>query len=502
MKTKYLFLILLIILLGCENDGFVTNKNIDGNIYTGNLKHGKFDGRGTLNEGNGDVYVGDFRDGLFDGNGELHFKNGESYSGEFRNGKYDGKGIFKYCDGSLYSGYWKDGKCDGLGEFRSSGSKYYKGEWKAGVKNGNGEMQINENGKVSMVKGIWLNDSLIEELERKSKSLTELYKEIKSSVFLIYTRKNEGTAQGSGFFIDAKGIAVSSYHIFKDASDAIVITDDGMRYVISEIIRKDEENDYIVFAVNNEYKKTFNYVNIAKKLPEIGETCFAVGNPEGLVQTLSTGNISGYREGNKLIQTTAEITHGSSGGPLFNSFGEVVGITTSGLDQANLNFAVNIQNVEIEKTINDKDIAQSQANENRNNASEVSVTKVQKDDLFNKIYSYHSTFKNENSAGLKDFFSADIKRLYNIYNVKPSDVSNEAVKYLKRWQVVNFEMNKDNFQFNEDSFGQYVTEYKLKWVVKKRTTGEIRTFDLDVFVVFDQNLKINSIYENILKKKS
>jgi serine protease Do len=47
------------------------------------------------------------------------------------------------------------------------------------------------------------------------------------------------------------------------------------------------------------------------------------------------------------IQTTTEITHGSSGGPLFNMKGEVIGITTSGIGEANLNFAMNIQKLSI-----------------------------------------------------------------------------------------------------------------------------------------------------------
>jgi len=65
-----------------------------------------------------------------------------------------------------------------------------------------------------------------------------------------------------------------------------------------------------------------------------------------LSQTLSTGIISGFREDGNLIQTTAEITYGSSGGALFNKRGEVIGMTTSGFGNASLNFAINIKNVD------------------------------------------------------------------------------------------------------------------------------------------------------------
>lgn len=78
-------------------------------------------------------------------------------------------------------------------------------------------------------------------------------------------------------------------------------------------------------------------------MTNVGEDVFAIGNPKGLEHTLSKGIVSSYRENNTMIQTTTEITHGSSGGPLFNMQGEVIGITTSGVGEANLNFAMNIQ---------------------------------------------------------------------------------------------------------------------------------------------------------------
>jgi tetratricopeptide (TPR) repeat protein len=74
-----------------------------------------------------------------------------------------------------------------------------------------------------------------------------------------------------------------------------------------------------------------------------GETIFAIGNPEGLEKTISTGIVGALREydGRKLIQITAPISHGSSGGPVLNAVGEVVGVTVAMLEGGqNLNFAV------------------------------------------------------------------------------------------------------------------------------------------------------------------
>jgi len=77
----------------------------------------------------------------------------------------------------------------------------------------------------------------------------------------------------------------------------------------------------------------------------IGESVYSVGSPKGLENTLGQGIISGKRElsGLKLIQTTAQILKGSSGGGLFDRFGNLIGITTFKLaDSEGLNFAIAI----------------------------------------------------------------------------------------------------------------------------------------------------------------
>jgi serine protease Do len=102
----------------------------------------------------------------------------------------------------------------------------------------------------------------------------------------------------------------------------------------------DEEYDYIKFTIapNSEYTP----LKIAEARPKIGDECFAIGNPKGMDQTLSSGIVSGFRDG-KLIQTTAPITHGSSGCPLFNKQGEVIGIANGGIEGGGeLNFAIDI----------------------------------------------------------------------------------------------------------------------------------------------------------------
>lgn len=180
---------------------------------------------------------------------------------------------------------------------------------------------------------------------QEGKSLQELYNKYKDSVFLIHASYGQGRKQGTGFFISNDGLAVSNYHVFEGTLQGYetVKTLDGEQFHIDQVLEKSKEHDYIIFRVDIGQYHIKSPIPIASQQSEIGDDVFAIGNPRGLESTLSKGIVSAYREGENKIQTTTEITHGSSGGPLLNMKGEVIGITTSGYDEANLNFAENIR---------------------------------------------------------------------------------------------------------------------------------------------------------------
>lgn len=173
-------------------------------------------------------------------------------------------------------------------------------------------------------------------------TLNELFMRCKPAVFMITTTDGKTRYQGTGFFISENGIAISNYHIFEKAVGGMekILAADGTQLKINEILTRNSNVDYVVFRVA--ITKPVVFLNVARKGPEIGEEVFTIGNPYGLEHTLSQGIVSAYRKEGTLIQTTAEFAPGSSGGPLLNMKGEVIGITTATIGEANLNFAVNI----------------------------------------------------------------------------------------------------------------------------------------------------------------
>lgn len=181
--------------------------------------------------------------------------------------------------------------------------------------------------------------------------LNQLYNKYKSSVFLIYTSDGEKGFQGTGFFISRDGLAISNYHVFEGTSQGLEViqTIDNRQFKIAEVLDTSKEYDYIIFRVKIGDYYISNPIPLVSHSPQIGEDVFAIGNPKGLASTLSKGIVSSFRDNNSRIQTTAEITHGSSGGPLMNMNGEVIGITTSGVGEANLNFAININILNLDR---------------------------------------------------------------------------------------------------------------------------------------------------------
>ena len=173
----------------------------------------------------------------------------------------------------------------------------------------------------------------------------DVFKKFGNAVFIIFTSDGENGFQGSGFFINSTGLAVSNYHVFKgtyQGLEQIKLPNEDVVYKIKNVIAKSENEDFILFTVD--CKGAVPYIPVAKTKPSVGEKVFAIGSPRGLENTFSSGEVSQWRDKN-LMQISAQIDHGSSGGALINAYGEVVGITSGTFyegSQANLNYAWSI----------------------------------------------------------------------------------------------------------------------------------------------------------------
>src|SRR4029078_11155566 len=136
---------------------------------------------------------------------------------------------------------------------------------------------------------------------------------------------------------------ISNWHVVDECYRAEVKTADGSIYHIKGILASDKEADLVLLEVEIPPGKA-KFLKVAGNPPDEGERIVVIGNPLGLEGTVSDGIVSGIRDLPKLgrlIQLTAPISHGSSGGPVVNMFGDVVGVARAALSEGqNLNFAV------------------------------------------------------------------------------------------------------------------------------------------------------------------
>ena len=137
--------------------------------------------------------------------------------------------------------------------------------------------------------------------------------------------------QGSGFFISADGYAVTNNHVVDKAESVKVTTDDGKVHS-AKVIGTDPRTDLALIKVDG---GPFPYVKLADHIPRIGDWVLAVGNPFGLGGTVTAGIVSargrdiGAAAYDDFIQIDAPVNKGNSGGPTFDTEGNVIGVNTA-----------------------------------------------------------------------------------------------------------------------------------------------------------------------------
>lgn len=173
--------------------------------------------------------------------------------------------------------------------------------------------------------------------------------------FRVYETPTQGT--GSGFVWDQNGHVVTNYHVVAEASELQVRLADGSSWK-AKVVGGEADKDVAVVKIDAPAKKLRPMPVGGSKDLQVGQKVFAIGNPFGLDQTLTTGVVSALGRTIKaltgrtiegVIQTDAAINPGNSGGPLLDSAGRVIGLNTMILSpsgvSAGIGFAVPIDTV-------------------------------------------------------------------------------------------------------------------------------------------------------------
>jgi S1-C subfamily serine protease len=184
---------------------------------------------------------------------------------------------------------------------------------------------------------------------------SQVYQTILPSLVYIQTQRenqeDEGFGVGSGVIVNEVGDILTAYHVVADAATIEVWFIDGTQ-TIAEIIATEPENDIAVLHPHRPPEIIVPAVLGSSVSLRVGDDAFAIGNPLGLVASMSAGVISGFdrsipvgeddRRLEGLIQFDTAVNPGNSGGPLLNRQGQVIGIVTALANPSEQNFFVGI----------------------------------------------------------------------------------------------------------------------------------------------------------------
>ncbi len=166
----------------------------------------------------------------------------------------------------------------------------------------------------------------------------------RSVLFLsCFDESGELYCTGSGFLLYDGQTVITNYHVIDGVSSVKVYTNQNVEYNVETVRNYDAQNDIAILSLSEN-------TNLDPLTPgdstivDKGDAVIAIGSPEGLQNSVSNGVLSTRTDG--MLQFTAPISHGSSGGALFNNAGEVIGITSASLESGqSLNFAIPIEEV-------------------------------------------------------------------------------------------------------------------------------------------------------------
>lgn len=283
--------------------------------------------------------------------------------------------------------------------------------------------------------------------------------------YYSYSSNDTTLLNGSGFIFRADGLIGTNFHVVERIDSIIVKTSDGNFYY-AQIVLIDEKNDFAILKIVSEDSLNFQTINFGNSdNVKQGQDVYAIGSPLGFEYTISQGIVAAIRQNEKVdftdpvtympivktfekvIQITAAISPGNSGGALFNSKGEVIGITTyTFMGYGNLNFAVAIN--AFKRTANLI---------NTTNIADDEELKAKKEEsLFNSNYRIANNLKSQISYDWYYSKWKDTMKVIDTFAVRKDSLNRANLSKAETYYFKCIEMRPDTFYVYRDLLDLYV----------------------------------------------
>ena len=303
-------------------------------------------------------------------------------------------------------------------------------------------------------------------IEKNKAALVSIwYHTTESYSYYSYSDRDTTLLNGSGFIFRSDGLIGTNFHVVEKIDSLIVKTSDGNFYY-AQIVLIDEKNDFAILKIVSDDSLNFQTIKFGDSDDvKQGQDVYAIGSPLGFEYTISQGIVAAIRTNEKVdfndpvtympvtktfekvIQITAAISPGNSGGALFNSKGEVIGITTyTYMGYGNLNFAVAINAF--------KNTANLINNTNLSDNEELKLKK--EESLFNSNYRIASSLK---SQLVYDWYYSkwkDTMKVIDTFAVKKDSLNRLNLAKSESYFNKCIEARPDSFYLYRDLLDLYV----------------------------------------------
>lgn len=301
--------------------------------------------------------------------------------------------------------------------------------------------------------------------------------------YSTYTYRDTTLLNGSGFIFRNDGLIGTNYHVVEKI-DSIIIKTSDEKFYFAEIVFVDEKNDFAILKIVSDEALNFQTIKFGNSDDlKQGQDVYAIGSPLGFEYTISQGIVAAIRNNEKVefndpvtympvtkvfekvIQVTAAISPGNSGGALFNGKGEVIGITTyTYMGYGNLNFAVAINTFKrTADLVNSPDFADNEE-----------IKKKKEESLFNSNLKLATNLKQQ--------------LIYNWIYTKQRD----TMKTIDTFVVRQDSINKVSFIKSEN--------YYFKCLDLKPDTFFVYRELLDLYVQTDSYKKAEDLFKTVRER--
>ncbi|MEO8666298.1 MAG: trypsin-like peptidase domain-containing protein [Ignavibacteria bacterium] len=315
--------------------------------------------------------------------------------------------------------------------------------------------------------------------------------------YLTYSYTDTTVLNGSGFIISEDGLIGTNYHVVERIDSLLVKTSDGTFYN-ADLILTDESNDFALIKISDAGDKKFPTVKLGNSDDvKAGQEVFAIGSPLGFEYTISSGIVAAVRDKekvnfqdpqtgenkekifDKVIQITAAISPGNSGGALFNNKGEVIGVTSyTYIGYGNLNFAVAINGY--------KKLVFLAETTNFENNEELRLKK--EESLFNTNYKLASSLKSQLSYDWYYSKQKDSMKTIDTFIVRQDSINHSNLLKAEKYYDKCLELKPDTFIVYQDLLDMYVLTDNF---------GKAETLYKDIRQKFDSDSLLNLLSSNL-----